>query len=207
MPKYSLGAIAHNSKSDTLVVSRSILTRSNELVIFNASDLTVRHTVPLKNTTPAIAFSGDGKTLAYGGLDRQVQRIDVATAKPIGAPLLQEQVVRWIAFLNNDRCLVTSSEKGQILLWDLPTGKRIGPAYEHNEGLISTEVNPSGKRLLASTHGRMAMTWRFPEPVQGSVEQVRSWVETLTELELTESSAFVPIEGQALLDRRKLARY
>ncbi|HZZ78757.1 MAG TPA: WD40 repeat domain-containing protein, partial [Gemmataceae bacterium] len=202
MPTYTLGAIAYSSESNTLVATRSILMRANEIVIYNADDLSIRHTIPLSNAAGAIAFSRDGKTLAFGGLDRQVQRIDVVTGKPIGTPLLQEQVVAWIAFLNNDRCLATSSEKGQILLWDLPTGKRIGPAFEHNGGLNATEINCAGKRLLACSHGRMAMTWRFPEEVLGSVEQVRTWVETLTELEMTQTSAFVQIEGAALQERR-----
>jgi len=38
--------------------------------------------------------------------------------------------------------LVTVGEKGQVLLWDAPTGKRIGPAFEHYADLNSIQVNP-----------------------------------------------------------------
>jgi len=29
----------------------------------------------------------------------------------------------------------------------------------------------------------MALTWRFPEPVRGSLAEVRSWVESITGIE------------------------
>ena len=41
-----------------------------------------------------------------------------------------------VGHFNSDRYLATSSGKGVILVWDVQTGKRIGPAFEHNADLI-----------------------------------------------------------------------
>src|SRR5262249_51647797 len=144
-PKYMIDNLVYCPVNDCLAVGESIMTRSSRLTLYDGRDLSVKRVIPLKNRAHSIAFSRDGKTLALGGADRQVQRIDVETGNPIGAPLLQEQIVAWIAFLNNDRYLVTSSEKGQILLWDIQTSKRIGPAFEHKAALISTAIDPAGK--------------------------------------------------------------
>jgi WD40 repeat protein len=202
-PGFTLDNFVYSAEANCLAMSQSVLTRSNRVVLYDARDLSVKHVIPLAHAVRAITFSRAGKILVFGGADRQILRIDVETGKPVGTPLLQEQVVTWAAFLNNDRLLATCSEKGQVLLWDLQTGKRIGPSFEHHANLIAIEIDPAGKRLLTGTHGRMAMTWRFPKALEGSLEQLRHWVETMTGMEMTDADAIVPLDANTLLEQRE----
>lgn len=150
------------------------------LRIYDANDMTLRREIPLKQRVAGLAFSPDGGTIAFGGRDRQVQRVNVATGETIGPPLLHESAVVDVHYGHDDRMLVTVGEKGQVLLWDAPTGKRLGPAFEHYADLNSIQVHSNGPYLLTATRGRMALTWRLPEPVPGSLAEVRSWVESVT---------------------------
>jgi hypothetical protein len=71
---------------------------------------------------------------------------------------------------------------------------------------MSTALDPQGKFFLAGTVGRLGMTWRIPEPVTGSLEHVRVWVEALTGMEMKEHDSIVPLDAdQVAVRRRQLA--
>ncbi|PWT73841.1 MAG: hypothetical protein C5B46_04910, partial [Proteobacteria bacterium] len=160
---------------------------------------------PLQHAIGALGFSPDGKVLAFGGADRQIQRLDVEIGQLIGTPLLHEGIVHWVGYLNSDRLIATNSEKGLILVWDIRTGKRVGPAFEHRADLSTIAVHPEGKYILTGSHGRMAICWRIPEPMEGSLDDIRLWVETMTGMEMRAHDTIAPIEPERLLQKRRKA--
>lgn len=202
-PEYELSAVELSPRGDCVAVAQTILKRSNRLILYDpTNDLSKLRTIPLQHPILALAFSSDGKTLALGGGDRQIQRLDVQSGEFIGSPFLHEGVVNWVSFLDGDRLLATSSDKGLILLWDAKTGKRIGPAFEHRADLQSIAVHPQGKSLLIATRGKMAMCWQITEPVEGSLDHTRLWVQTMTGMEMKEHDTIVPIEMERVMQKR-----
>ena len=189
-------------QGDVVAMAQTMQKRTNRLLLLNMSDLSVRREIALKHPATAMAFSPDGKTLALGGIDRQIQHLDVASGEFVGIPLLHETNLQWASYLGNNRHLMTSGEKGHMLLWDVKTGKRIGPAFEHHADLVSIAVRPDGKAILAGTTRRAAMSWRIAEPKQGSLAEIRLWVEAMTGMEMTEADAIVLLDADRLLERR-----
>jgi WD40 repeat protein len=186
-----------------LAVALTNMGHSNKLIVVRTRDMATLHDIPLKYEINALGFTPDGKHLAFGGKDRQVQRLNTETGKLLSAPLLHEGVVYWTSYLGGDRVLATSSEKGLILLWDAPTGKRIGPAFAHCADLSTIAVHPQGKYLLTAPTGKLAMTWRVPDSAEGPLERIRSWVETTTGMEMTENDTIVPLDMDTVMQKRQ----
>lgn len=177
------------------------------LRLYDSANLALLSEFPLQQTVITMAYSPDGTTIALGGPDRQVLRLDVRTGEFHGPPLLLETNIVHAGYVRDNRLMYTCGEKGHILLWDAPTGKRIGPAFEHFADLAQIVVHPNGDRLLTATTSRMAMTWRFPESAAGSLDQIRLWVETLTGMEMNVNDTITPLDANRLgLKRRQLAQ-
>jgi WD40 repeat protein len=95
----------------------------------------------------------------------------------------------------NAYCLDFHSE-GRILaagreqaagLWDVATGKPIGPPLDHPGSLFALHFSPDGRRLATCCDDDTARLWEVPRPVEGKPEHVRLWIEVLTGHELDDS--------------------
>jgi WD40 repeat protein len=67
----------------------------------------------------SIAFNGDGSMLASGGLGSTVRLWDVATGKPVGAPLAgHRDNVNSVAFSRDGTTIASGSADATVMLWD-----------------------------------------------------------------------------------------
>ncbi len=149
----------------------------------------LHQTMPQKNSIFAIDFSSDNKTLAFGGTDQQVQRLDLATKQLIGAPLLTKGTINWIGFARNNKLLLTRNDHNSVVLWDVTTGNRIGPALDNRTAIELLAIHPQGDSVLIGTRGKMAMNWRIPQPLTGKLGEIKRWIETITEMEMQPNDA------------------
>jgi WD40 repeat protein len=65
----------------------------------------------------ALAFAPDGKTLASGGVDRNVRLWHVATAQEMAWFGPHAGTVLAVAFAPDGRTLVSGDDTGQVRLW------------------------------------------------------------------------------------------
>jgi WD40 repeat protein len=73
-----------------------------------------------------VAFSPDGKRLAFRAGDSVVHLLDVATGKPVAEHAEAHRgPVRAVAFAANGRQVVTGSEDGSIHVWDTISGRLV----------------------------------------------------------------------------------
>ena len=104
----------------------------------------------------AVAFSPDGKTVATGsnGLTGSTTRLwDVATGRPIGAPLYDERAitVQALAFSSDGKTLATASDADERL-WDVATRREIGaPLSRHQSFPSAAAFSRDGKTLATTT--------------------------------------------------------
>src|SRR5262249_49193515 len=68
----------------------------------------------------ALAFSPDGSVLGVGCKDGSARLWDVATAKPLGPPLVQRSMIVGVAFTPDGRKVLTTALDGSPRSWPVP---------------------------------------------------------------------------------------
>ncbi|HEY7424853.1 MAG TPA: protein kinase, partial [Gemmataceae bacterium] len=108
-------------------------------------------TLQEKDNDISVTFAPDGRTLATGGMNREVKLWDVETWR-CRAILKGHQKKIWaLAFAPDSKTLATGSQEGIVKLWDVATGEdRL--TLRHDEGNIRTlAFAPDGRTLATGT--------------------------------------------------------
>jgi WD40 repeat protein len=151
---------------------------------------------PFGQGARAGAFLPDGKSILVGGDDKAARVWDVATGRPIGAPMEHTQPVRRVAVSPDGRILLTIATGEQAQLWDAASHKPIGPPRRHDVTSSSPPVFSPDGRWLALAAGP-AEIWPVPSPEPGDPDQVRARLRLLTGLDMDERGGFSPSDVPA----------
>jgi WD40 repeat protein len=100
-------------------------------------------------------------------------------------------------------CLLATGAERTVALWDVATGKPVGPPLDHPAPLIALNFDPEGRRLLTCCGDETARLWEVPRPVAGGPERVRLWVEVLTGKELDAAEVARALSEPELQRRRR----
>jgi len=109
----------------------------------------------------ALAYSPDGKVVLTGSKDNTARLWEVATGKPIGAPLQHQVPVRAVAWSPDGKRVLTGSagdsgvfgvrRRGEARLWDTATGKPIFTLLRDQDHVDAVAYSPDGKTVLTGT--------------------------------------------------------
>jgi eukaryotic-like serine/threonine-protein kinase len=99
------------------------------------------------------ALSADGRRVVTAGRDGVARLWDVATGRPLAAPLRHERGVTHVAFSPDGRALVTvggvaGSSAVAARVWDVMTATPLTPPLEHPPGVTCAAFSPDGRRLV-----------------------------------------------------------
>ena len=120
------------------------------------------------NPTSALAFSPDGHTLVWGGInDGAVVMWDVATRKEVRRLGGHKSMVRQLAFSPDGKLLAAGYDDKTIGLWDPATGQEVRRLKGHEADMVSIAFSPDGKTLASSA--RSAEPIRLWDPATGEV--------------------------------------
>jgi WD40 repeat protein len=126
-----------------------------------------------------VAFSPDGMTLAVGGTEQVVRRIDLATGKPLPElkwkPRSDLDHVYSLAFSPDGKMLAVGGSLGSVALWDAAGGAEVRSlmcpdvqglqvAFSPDGTLLATAGKDNGAvvRLWQVATGQLMFTARFP---------------------------------------------
>ena len=129
-----------------------------------------------------IAFSSDSRFLATSSRDGTVLIHELGDGTPALKRRLETAVPVSIAALNVDGTRVaTGTTKGEMLLWDVGTGEKLGPPLSSfPDGLYTADFSPDGRWLAAGGYEHFPVMWdlesgvqlRFPDLHNASIRSV-----------------------------------
>ena len=140
--------------------------------------------MPHQGAVGAVALSYDG-TLAAAGNDFQVAQMWTTAEQKKHGPVLQhEGTVRAVAFSPDSNLLLTGSLDSTARLWATATAKRIGPPFRHDAEIEAAIFQADGGTVVTASWDNTVRVWHVPQPVDGSVERLRTWAEVISGIEL-----------------------
>ena len=81
-------------------------------------------------------------------------------------------------------------------IWSLTTGKPISPTLNHNDVVRTVAFVPKQKAVATGSYDGTVHIWEHPDPVSGSTERIRTWVEVLTRMELLPDGAIRVLDSR-----------
>ncbi|KAJ6540214.1 WD40-repeat-containing domain protein [Mycena vulgaris] len=114
-----------------------------------------------------VAYASDGSHIVSGGADSKVRVWNAETGKAVGKALKgQSGDSLCIAFAPGSihfACMVSSSDRGIIFVWDLSSGEIItGPLEGHTSNINFSVFSPDGQHL-ASASNKVVRVWDMAE--------------------------------------------
>jgi len=132
----------------------------------------------------SVAFSPDGRTLAYADDDRTIRLLDTRGPKQRDAPLGDHDgaVISSVMFSPNGDMLASIASDQTIRLWDTHSRKQLGlPIRGHAEGIDWNVVfSPDGRTLASAGQDTFIRLWdtrthkQLGPPLRGHTKSVRS---------------------------------
>ena len=151
--------------------------------------------------TPAALFP-DGKSILMlsGGI---AQLWDIKSRRTMGQPPFHtEGGIRRVALSSDGRHILISGPDRIARLRDVATGKAIGaPVILDKANHVATSAD--GRMLAVTGSGGRVVVWNAPEPLAGTVENIRLWVEVLAGLELDARGVVNTLGAEAIGRRRQ----
>jgi WD40 repeat protein len=140
-------------------------------------------TAPVSEVTEQLAFSPDGRHLLARHLGQNSARLyDARTGDPSSPHLRHPKPLNQSVFSPDGRFILTCSYGGPSRLWDAATGLPLGPAWSQLsavKGYAAGRFAPDGRGVFLPD-GNAIVRWDIPDPIEGSVEQIRLGIEAAT---------------------------
>jgi serine/threonine-protein kinase len=122
-----------------------------------------------------VAFSPDGKTLAYGGWDDVISLYDLAAGQVRASCRGHEEKVRSVKFSPDGKLLASGSADKTVRLWDPETGRPVGDPFPPLAGTVPTVAfSPDGRLLAAHIDHREEPAGALAEAAQVKVWEASS---------------------------------
>src|SRR5690606_30915106 len=115
-----------------------------------AEPLLLAHGTPISQ----FALHPGADQIATGGVDGNVQLWDLATGKPIGAPIFHGGGVQRVR-IQRDGKMITAGADGFVRAWDAD-GKPLGKPLYLEGSASAAELMPNGHEVLLATWGGTA---------------------------------------------------
>jgi uncharacterized caspase-like protein len=133
----------------------------------------------------SVAFSPDGKTLASGGLDKNIKSWDVAGGQEIKSYAEPSGMIVSVAFSPDGKTVASGSHDRTIKLRDIETGQEILTLRGRSSQILSVAFSPDGRRLASGVgfFGDVQLwnieTGQAPKILKGSLGRRAFRVDTL----------------------------
>lgn len=113
----------------------------------------------------ALAFSGDGATVASGHDDGTLRFWDVASFKFTGEVAAHpRKAISAVAFSPDGKFVATAGEDLTVRVWDATTHKPVAELKSHTDRIPALAWSPDSALLVSAGWDTSARVWRPPHP-------------------------------------------
>src|SRR5262249_16734037 len=81
-------------------------------------------------------------------------------------------------------------------LWDVATGKPLGPPLRHAEKIQAVAFSPDGATVLTGSQDGYIRRWNVPGTAEGPPGRVVLWVQGITGMQLDRADLVEPMDFQ-----------
>src|SRR5919202_3119563 len=157
--KYTLKG--HSTYTNSIAISpdgQTLASCSSDKTIklWNVSTGQEKHTIYMPKYPESVAFSPDGQFLACACYTR-VKLWDVNTWQEKHT---LDYGAKFATFSPDEQTLATGGQGGNIILWDVSTGREICFLREHSSSVESVAFSPDGQTLVSGCLDKTIKIWR-----------------------------------------------
>ncbi len=107
-----------------------------------------------------LAISRDDRLVLFSDRQGRVTRRQLADGAAVGEPwILHPQGINTISASADGRSFVTWASDATVRLWDIETGRPLGPPIENDTNLASVTISPDGRTLVLTTTSGDVRFW------------------------------------------------
>ncbi|KAB2675104.1 MAG: protein kinase [Verrucomicrobia bacterium] len=128
--------------------------------------------VPQAGAVHSLAFSSDGRRLAAGSDNGQVQILDGESCAPFRS-LIHTGAVRSVEFSRDGTRLLTACEDGFARVWSID-GTNQPLLFPHRQAVNHAAFSPDGERVLTASADKTAQVWRAADATKVGTPQGHS---------------------------------
>jgi WD40 repeat protein len=126
-------------------------------VVWEVSTGKVLHIID--ESSKGVSFSPDGRLIAYGGSDKVIKLLEVATGKEVAALKGHSATINSVAFSRDGDLLASGGSDNTVRLWDVATGKELRAMIGHLNGVNSVAFSPDGGLLASGSDDKTIRLW------------------------------------------------
>jgi WD40 repeat protein/serine/threonine protein kinase len=152
----------------------------------------------------SVAFSSDGVRIVTVGFDRMVRTWSIMNpnVSPKSEPDNENSQTKSTTLLRvespDGRCeLMANPRESGPRLWDLATGKPIGPVLNHSGAVSALAFAPDNQSIATGDVNGTVQVWKMPAPISDEPNQVLTWVEQITGMKIDSIRGLNTREGIA----------
>ncbi len=106
----------------------------------------------------AVAFSPDGDSLVFGGMDKKAYLWDLSSMRQTGV-FPHERKLHFLTFCRGGRTLVTASPDGLVRLWDVERNERLGTLRGQSKTVTALTSSPDGQMIATASNDGVVRFW------------------------------------------------
>jgi len=80
--------------------------------------------------------------------------------------------------------LLPAPQENGARLWDVATGKPIGPVLKHPSPICAFGFAPDGQWMATGDADGMVQVWKIPAPILDTTDRIFTWVEQITGMKM-----------------------
>jgi WD40 repeat protein/tRNA A-37 threonylcarbamoyl transferase component Bud32 len=169
--------------------------------LWDADSGQLRQELKHDGSVDVVALSDDGSRVATG-IRKSTYLWDAASGRLLGVLPLDDKVNAMV-FSADGRFLITASSDGTARLWDVATGKRVGPLRQHGAGVMALGLSPDGRLLRTFSLTSQLHTWPLSTDIPDEPARLTLWVQTLTGQELRPDGTLQSLSAATWRERDK----